>query len=143
MLDRILTIQEIRQKKESVLRSEREVCLPLLTDFSLIPVIYKMFKRYMKKRDCSSCHELVSQRKKFIFVVLYYFAPGSIVGDKMPNGLREKIAEALGVKRHSLISIYCKDLIFLIQHYKDFRTDIERVIQFVCNELKLNITYGK
>lgn len=135
MFNKILSIQEIKQKKESVLKSEKEICTPLLTDYSLIPLIYEWFKSYMNELNCPPNPDSVNQRKKFIFVTLYFFAPASILGYKMPNGLRAKIAETLGVQKHCSISMYCEDLIFLSQHYKEFRSDIEDVFQYIYNKL--------
>lgn len=135
MFNKIISIQEIKQKKESVLQSEKEVCSPLLTDYSQIPLIYEWFKNYMNRQDCPPNPDSVNQRKKFIFVILYLYAPASILGYKMPNGLRAKIAVTLGVQKHCSVSMYCEDLIFLSQHYKGFRSDIEDVFRYICSRL--------
>ena len=145
MINKILSIQKIKQEKELILKSEKEMCMPLLTDFSQIPVIYKWFKAFMNKRNRSFNQRAVDQRKEFLFVVLYLFAPASMVGYKMPNGLRAKIAKTLHVQQHCSLSVYCEDLIFLFQNCNGFKRDIEEVLQFVCTKLKLTkeIAYEK
>lgn len=139
MLDEILSIQEIKQKKESILKLEKEMCSPLLTDFSFIPIIYEWFKSYMNELNCPinplSVKHSVKQRKKFILVILYLFAPASIVGNKMPNRLRETIANTLGIEKHSIVSICCKDLVFSLRYYKDFKRDAEGAFRFIHNKL--------
>lgn len=135
MFNKILSIQEIKQKKEAVLQSEKQICSPVLTDYSLIPLIYQWFRDFMDSRDCPPAPDSVSQRKKFIFVILYLYAPASILGYKMPNGLRAQIAQTLGVRKHCSVSMYCEDLIFLSRHYKDFRNDIQDVYLFICDRL--------
>ena len=135
MFNKILSIQQIKKQKDTVLLSEKKICSPILTDYSLMPLIYEWFKTYMDKSDCPPNPQSVHQRKKFIFVVLYLFAPASIIGYKMPNGLRVEIARTLGVQKHCSISMYCEDLIFLSQHYKDFKQDIEDVFQYIYDKL--------
>ena len=45
----------------------------------------------------------------------------------MPKGLRDKIANTIGIYSKSAISSNCSDVIFLYQNYADFRNDVSRI----------------
>ena len=77
---------------------------PVLKDKSLIHEIYKIFVELLNKRGCPPNIDSVTQRKKFIFIILYLFSPSSLAGGKMTSGLRPEIAKVLGVQSECTIS---------------------------------------
>ena len=78
----------------------------------------------------------VTQRKKFIFIILYLFSPSSLAGGKMTAGLREEMSKVLGIQSKSTISDNCADVVFLYQNYGDFSGDIEYLYTEIVNRLK-------
>ncbi|RHT78644.1 hypothetical protein DW736_18185, partial [Coprobacillus sp. AM28-15LB] len=87
-------------------------------------------------RGCAPNIDSVTQRKKFIFIILYLFSPSSLAGGKMASGLRPEIAKVLGVQSECTISDNCADVVFLYQNYGDFSGDIEYLYTEIVNRLK-------
>ena len=102
----------------------------------MIPTIYKWFLDFFAERNCPPNPASVYQRKKFIFIVLYIFAPSVLLGDKMPVGLRDRIWAALyKTADKSVISHNCEDLLFYFTHYTDFKKDVEDVFDHIKRRL--------
>lgn len=48
----IVELKSIREQKSRLSEREQELSSPILTDFSLIPVIYDWFKELLAGMDC-------------------------------------------------------------------------------------------
>ena len=72
----IVELKSIREQKSRLSERENELSSPILTDFSLIPELYSWFKELLAGMACPPNPESVTQRKKFLFIVLFLFAPG-------------------------------------------------------------------
>ena len=70
----IVELKSIREQKSRLSEREQELSSPILTDFSLIPEIYEWFREILSGADCPPNPESVTQRKKFLFIVLFLFA---------------------------------------------------------------------
>lgn len=71
----IVELKSIREQKSRLSERENELSSPILTDFSLIPELYTWFKELLDGVVCPTNPESVTQRKKFLFIVLFLFAP--------------------------------------------------------------------
>ena len=127
--NKIIRLKKIRIEKSELSEEENTLASPILRDKSLIRDIYKI-------RSLPPCIDSVTQRKKFIFIILYLFSPSSLAGGKMASGLRPEIAKVLGVQSECTISDNCADVVFLYQNYGDFSGDIEYLYTEIVNRLK-------
>ena len=84
----IVELKSIREQKSRLSEREQELSSPILTDFSLIPEIYDWFKDLLAGMDCPPNPESVTQRKKFLFIVLFLFAPSVLAGCRTASGQR-------------------------------------------------------
>ena len=123
--NKIIRLKKIRIEKSELSEEENTLASPILRDKSLIRDIYKIFVELLNSRSLPPCIDSVTQRKKFIFIILYLFSPSSLAGGKMASGLRPEIAKVLGVQSECTISDNCADVVFLYQNYGDFSGDIE------------------
>ena len=121
----IVELKAIREQKSRLSECEQELSAPMLTDFALIPEIYSWFKEILSQSDCPPNFESVTQRKKFLFIVLFLFAPSVLAGGRLPNGIRAEIAGVFPDVSPCVISNNIADVSFIYQQYKDFRQDIE------------------
>ena len=135
MFSEISELKSIREQQCRCMARERELTTPLLTDLELIPVIYGWFREILSHRAHPSTWGSVTQRKKFIFIILYLYSPGTLVGVKMVNGLRDKISEVVNINSRSTISDNCVNALFMYQNYKGFRSDIENIYSEIMNRL--------
>lgn len=133
----IVELKSIREQKSRLSEREQELSLPILTDLSLIPEIYGWFKEVFSEVDCPPNPESVTQRKKFLFIVLFLFAPSVLAGGRLPNGIRAEIAGVFPDVSPCVISNNIADVSFIYQQYKDFRQDIEYLYNQILERLKV------
>lgn len=133
----IVELKAIREQKSRLSEREQELSEPMLTDFALIPEIYSWFKEILSQSDCPPNFESVTQRKKFLFIVLFLFAPSVLAGGRLPNGIRAEIAGVFPDVSPCVISNNIADVSFIYQQYKDFRQDIEFIYNQVLERLKI------
>lgn len=134
--NKIIRLKMIRIEKSELTEEENALISPLLKDKNLIYEIYKIFIELLNGRGCPPNIDSVTQRKKFIFIILYLFSPSSLAGGKMTAGLRPEIARVLGIQSECTISDNCADVVFLYQNYGDFSGDIEYLYTEIVNRLK-------
>lgn len=132
----ISELKSIREQKSRLSERENELITPLLFDYGLIPVLYEWFCEILNEMDFPPMVESATQRKKFIFIVLFLFAPSVLAGGRMPVGLRDMIAEAINLKDITFISHNIETVVFLHQYDKCFRRDIEYLYTEIINRLK-------
>lgn len=111
--NKIIRLKKIRIEKSELSEEENALTAPILRDKSLIHEIYKIFVELLNERGCPPNIDSVTQRKKFIFIILYLFSPSSLAGGKMTAGLRPELARVLGVQSEctipttALMSCFC------------------------------------
>ena len=132
----IVELKSIREQKSRLSEREQELSLPILTDLSLIPEIYGWFKEILSGMDCPPNLDSVTQRKKFLFIVLFLFAPSVLAGGRLPNGVRADISGVFQDVSPCVISNNIADVSFIYQQYKDFRQDIEYLYNLIVERLK-------
>lgn len=129
-------IKLVKEKKEKLSRIEQNLSSPILTDKSLIPEVYELFKRVLSEQDFSPMPESPHQRKKFVFVILFLYSPKTLAGYHSPRGLRDAIAKAIGLRDVTFISNNIETVAFLSQNDKYFKEDIEYLYTEIINRLK-------
>lgn len=132
----IMELKSIREQKSRLSEREQELSLPVLTDFSLIPEIYSWFREILTGMDCPPNPESVTQRKKFLFIILFLFAPSVLAGRRLSNGGRAALSEVFNDLSPCVISNNLSDVVFIYQQYKDFRQDIEYLYNKILERLK-------
>ncbi|MEI3107214.1 MAG: hypothetical protein V8T16_17585 [Parabacteroides merdae] len=96
MFSEIAEIKSIREQKSKLSEREKELTEPILTDLDMIGMLYRWFQEIISQKEIFRSGN-VTQRKKFIFIILFLYSPSTLAGGKMKNGLRDKLAEVLGV----------------------------------------------
>lgn len=129
-------LKAIREQKSRLSERENELSAPVLSDLELIPVIYEWFKEVLSEMAFPPQVESITQRKKFLFIVLFLFSPSVLAGGRMPNGVRKSLEEVFPNVKPCTISNNLADVVFLYQQYKDFRQDIEYIYTEIQNRLK-------
>ena len=133
----IVELKSIREQKSRLSEREQELSSPVLTDFNLITEVYSWFKEILSDTGCSPNIESVTQRKKFLFIILFLFAPSVLAGGRLPNGIRAEIARVFPDVSPCVISNNIADVSFIYQQYKDFRQDIEYLYNKILERLKV------
>ena len=132
----IVELKSIREQKSRLSERETELSSPILTDLKLIPEIYAWFKEIISTANIHINSDNVSQRKKFLFIVLFLFAPSVLAGGRLPNGIRAEISGVFPDVSPCVISNNIADVSFIYQQYKDFRQDIEYLYNQIIERLK-------
>ena len=132
----ISELKSIREQKSRLSERERELSSPLLHDVSLIPEIHGWFKDILSSNCCTPCIDSVLQRKKFLFIVLFLFAPSVLAGGRLPKGIRHEVSRVFPKISPCVISNNIADVAFIYQNYKDFRQDIDYLYTVIVKRLQ-------
>jgi len=137
------TIRRIKKAREEFLRAsahEREISSPLLTDWSHVAKIYELFCRAAGVVGCMT----VIQRKMFVFIIQYLYAPKSLIGAIMPKGLRMEIVKVTKIKAKTVISRCATSTLSEYKIYTQFRNDVNRIFEEIVSELsELGVLKGE
>lgn len=148
------TIRNIRKAQEGLQNAivcYRSHCRPVLTDLSMIPVIYDWFCELSDESNTDTVRQVygffyetvsgvamsVERRRQFIFVILYLYAPNRLFSGKMPKGLRRAIARTLGVQSETVLSDNANDVLKRYEIYKSWAKDVDSVLGVILERLKM------
>lgn len=132
----IAELKSIRQQKSRLSERESELSAPTLTNVEFIPTIYQWFSDILSNMDFPPCVDSVNQRKKFLYIILFLYAPSVLAGGRMPGGLRKVLEELFNHVSPCTISNNISNIVFLYQHYRDFRHDIGEIYTHIMQKLK-------
>lgn len=129
IIETIKRIEKARTALRQAIVDNELATSPRLKDLALIPKIYEIFK------DIKGGDITVNDRKEFIFVVIYLYAPQKLFGGKMPHGMRRAIANITGITCASVISATCTELMVLYTTYSDFRRGVDELLNRVMERM--------
>ena len=132
-LKKLYVIKKIREDKKKLTQLEKEVIDPVLTEIELIPEIYNMFCEIHDKKDVKSS----LKQKEFIFLILLFFSPESLLVYKTKKGIRNKIAIVLHLKEPVQVSKRIPEVLFQYEKYQDFRDDVNLSYHCILNDSRL------
>ena len=132
----IIELRTIREQKSRLSERENELSSPILSDIYLLPEIYSLFCDALEERDCAPKIDSVYQRKKFLFISLFLFAPSVLAGGRLPNGIRAELSKIFPDVSPCVISNNISDVVFIYQQYKDFRQDIDYLYAEIVKRLR-------
>ena len=109
---------------------------PSIKDVSLVVEVYRLFVDFIQ-----SSGKLMdaNNRKKFLFVAVYLFCPSVLIGHTMPRGFRDRIKELINAKSATTVSNDVANLLFLYNHYKDFKDDVDNAYSHIVEGMRLGI----
>lgn len=146
----IRNIRKARQELERAIVCYRSHSRPILTDLSMIPVIYDWFCELSVESATETVRQVygffletvsggamsVERRRQFIFVILYLYAPNRLFSGKMPKGLRRAIARTLGVQSDTVLSDNANDVLKRYEIYKSWAKDVEDILCVILARLQ-------
>lgn len=117
----IFELREIYRMKDELSYKENALSKPILTDYSLLPQIYKLFSEKCIHESRIS----VTDRMKFIFIALFLYAPSSLAGRKMPDGLRAALSSLFPSLSPCVLSNNKKQTVFFYEIYKRYGEELD------------------
>jgi hypothetical protein len=136
MLKKILDLRKIKDGERRLAESKREVYRPVLTDLSLLPMLYEWFKEIPAEMPLPPNPDSVMQRKKFLFVVMMLYSPTVFCGNIAKAGLCKELSKIFGVTVAS-ISRNMSDIVFFYENYRDYESSVEAIYEEIMNRLSL------
>jgi len=137
----IKRIKEIRSQITKLKAEEKMLLKPSMTDLSMVGHIIEIIERNDRKLHVYSQMNSTTKRQTKIFILLWMYSPGTLLGDAMPIGLRKVIAGKLSSSL-SRISDYAHDVGFLWLNSSDFREHVEYLWCEVQASLDLESSMG-
>lgn len=116
--------EDLRQTERKI----NEALEPIIKDVGLLGEVYKYFLVFIERNGKVMD---TSNRKKFLFIAVYLFCPSVLIGHTMPRGFRDRIKELIKAKSASTVSNDVANLLFLYNHYRDFRDDVDVAYSFI------------
>lgn len=137
MIDQISEAKSIKELQLSLLHRKSLISTPILTDLKQVNRIYEMFNQIDSYRNPDAIKGSVIQKKRFCFIILRIYSPGTILfNEPLVKGLRKQISQTLGVKCPSTISDYCENVISYYRIYKGFRQKLDYLYDEIICYLK-------
>lgn len=133
---KISRLSNMRREKAYIEKEENRLTTPIEPDVEKLGNCYDVYVKALREiNHCAYPHSAKS-RKKFLFAALYVFSPGALVGKKLRNGVRDKIASVFGDVDPSSISHLSENLFFLYSKYSSFRRDADYITNAMVTFLK-------
>lgn len=99
MIDQISEAKSIKELQLSLLHRKSLISTPILTDLKQVDHIYEIFNQIDSYRNTDAIKGSVIQKKRFCFIVLRLYSPGTILfNEPLVKGVRKQISQTLGVK---------------------------------------------
>ena len=133
----IAELKSIREQKSRISERENELSRPIIQKVELISEIYGWFREILSEMALEPNIESVTQRKKFLFIILFLFAPSVLAGGRLPNGVRAELSKVFPEISPCVISNNIADVSFIYQNYKDFRQDIDYIYTEIVKRLRV------
>lgn len=133
----IAELKSIREQKSRISERETELSTPMLHDYNLISEIYEWFKELLSEQPLPPNVNSPIQRKKFLFIILFLFAPSVLAGGRLPNGIRAELSKVFPEISPCVISNNIADVLFIYQNYKDFRQGIDYLYTEIVKRLRI------
>lgn len=135
-LRRIVCAKDLKDTAKGAMKVVDDALAPRLEDRSLIAEMYEHFRDYVKGQRSPHHSE---KRREFLFIVAYFYFPSVLIGGTMPKGFRSILKGVLNVESPSAISNYVADLLFLYNHYLDFRQTVEGAYSHIVCSMHLDV----
>ena len=132
----IAELKSIREQKSRISERENELSRPIIQKVELISEIYGWFREILSEMALEPNIESVTQRKKFLFIIMFLFAPSVLAGGRLPNGIRAELSKIFPDVSPCVISNNISDVVFIYQQYKDFRQDIDYLYAEIVKRLR-------
>ena len=129
----ITTIRKMKIAREKMYDAMEEwhiTAKPLLSNIGVIPKIYDIFKSVLGEKAQST-----NGKKEFTFIIVFLYSPQRFFGGKMSDGLRKEIGRTLHLNSPNYISLIFPDLMLSYTTYKDFKSDVDKVISVIGDKL--------
>ena len=133
-LSKIRTAKSYEEDLRQTERKINEALEPIIKDARLLEDVYKYFLAFIEKGKKVMD---ANNRKKFLFIAVYLFCPSVLIGHTMPRGFRDRIKELINANSASIVSNDTASLMFLYNHYKDFREDVDSAYSFIAEGMCL------
>ncbi len=132
----ISELKSIREQKSRLSEREQELTKPILLDLSIISIIFKWYCEIVGNCGLPERRAGSSFRQKFIFIILFLYSPSALAGGKIAKGVRDILANILGLKAPTGISNLYVNVTFNYNNYKDYRADIDYLYTEIVNRLR-------
>ena len=99
-----------------------------------------LYKWYCELSGC--CEESgglnTDQKGQFLLVILFLYSPIALVGGRIVNGVRDKLAQLFGFTSPSAVSNLCKSINSFYSTYKGYRKNVNQLCDEFMSRLKEN-----
>lgn len=124
-----IRLEQLRQviiNREAMEKQEKELSRPELDCSAHMKTLYERFNQVIVQLPLQHKPDLCTQRKLFLFIALYLYAPDVLTGKKLDKGMRVELAQTMGLVSCRSVTHYCKG-VGMWYMYPDFRQLLDYV----------------
>lgn len=127
-MNRVEELRRIRIEIERLKAKEKSLSVPILMNMGMIRNLYDVYCLSLKRQDANADPRDSSNRKRFLYAVLYIFSPATLAGEVMRHKLRECVSQVIGCTPTGVSRDYKTSLFFYVT-YKAFRDSVNEIIK--------------
>lgn len=130
-------LEEIRKRKKELETLEKETLNPVLTNFDNLLLIQEWFEYLASQKENFPKSSSIEYRQRYLFIVALLYSPGTLLGDSLIRGLRNRLAELFHISTYA-VSHSLKSVWFYYCHYKDFKEDVDYIYSEILFRIELH-----
>ena len=130
-------LHQITSKCELLKEQGRKLSKPRLTNMEELKKLYTRFAEIIADLPFQHRPDKRTQRKLFLFIVLYLCAPSALAGKKLDKGMRTILMEIMGFSSCRAVTYHCEDLGLWYTTYPEFKQLLDNVYPLLVQECTL------
>lgn len=132
----IIQIENDRKEKQRAILRERLHHVPLLTDYAIIPDLYRCFLSFFPTPK--NTEDEMLRRRVFMLIIIRLFNPRALAGYKLDGRTRKGLARTFGTTPSNISHLF-RNLSFQFKNIGSFREVVEVSFQKLISEKNLSL----
>lgn len=121
-------MRDLSRQMSELNEQMKQLAEPTLSDYDLLPYIWSEFVAFSEHHGHNPM--AVYERQKFLYASMLLYNPRALLGERMIDGLRVALSDAIGVSG-TVISNNIRDVRFFYENYGEFSTEVD----YFCAEI--------
>ena len=127
-MNKVEALKKVKADKELLVAEERRLSIPAVMNIDMIRNLYDVFVMSLRRQNPKADPKDTTNRKKFLYAILYVCSPATLAGDVMRHKLRECVSSIIGCTPTGVSRDY-KTALFFYDTYKEFHESVDLIIK--------------
>ncbi|NDV58067.1 hypothetical protein [Bacteroides sp. 519] len=127
--DRLERLKVLQKQRKQIMLEEALLLAPFRHDTQNIELLYSHFNKIIAELPANIQLDKRAAKKLFLFIILYLYSPGTLIGRKMEPGVRATLADIMGFHSPASVTYHCMGLEVWYTQYPDFKNTTDYIFQ--------------